>query len=181
VPKKLFAVSDTTLTGKLCHLRRYRVEDAAALCAVADDFLVARWMTQAFPHPYTRRDADFWVNATAGDSRQRYFAIEVEGVLAGGIGIEPLSGERSGSAAFGYWLGRRFWGRGIGTDAARLLSDYALSSGGLRRLEAAVFAQNVASGRVLEKCGFALEARLRDYYLDRHGAACDALLFARLA
>ncbi len=101
--------------------------------------------------------------------------------MAGGIGVEPFGGERSGAAAFGYWLGRRYWGRGIGTDAARMLSDHALASGKLRRLEAAVFAQNVASERVLEKCGFALEARLRNHYVDRQGEACDALLFARLA
>jgi hypothetical protein len=102
-------------------VRRYRVEDAAALCAVADDFLVARWMTRAFPHPYTRADADFWVDAASSDIRQRYFAIEVDGVLAGGIGVEPYGGERSGVAAFGYWLGRRYWGRGIGSEAARSL------------------------------------------------------------
>jgi len=169
------------LTGERCRVRRYRVEDADELGAVADDFLVARWMTRAFPHPYTRADADFWVNAASSDMRQRYFAIEVDGVLAGGIGVEPYGGERSGVAAFGYWLGRRYWGRGIGTDAARMFSEHALASGKLHRLEASVFAQNVASGRVLEKCGFVLEARLRNYYVDRHGAICDALLFARLA
>ena len=84
----------------------------------------------------------------------RYYAIEVDGIVAGGIGVEPYRGERIGAAAFGYWLGQAYWGRGIGTDAARTLSDDALANGSLRRLEARVFAPNVASARVLEKCGF---------------------------
>jgi RimJ/RimL family protein N-acetyltransferase len=106
-------------------------------------------------------------------------AIEVEGAIAGGIAVEPREDERSGTALFGYWLGRSYWGRGIATEAARLLSDFALQSGGLRRLEATVFAPNTASARVLEKCGFTLEGRSREMYLDRGGAVCDGLLFGR--
>jgi [ribosomal protein S5]-alanine N-acetyltransferase len=174
-------VSRVTLEGRLCRLRPYRNDDARAICAVADHFLVARWMTRAFPHPYTRRDADRWIAIATSDARGRYYAIEVDGIVAGGIGVEPFGGERSGTAAFGYWLGQRYWGRGIGTDAARTLSDDALANGGLRRLEARVFAQNLASARVLEKCGFELEGTLRAFYLDRDDNVCDALAYARLA
>jgi RimJ/RimL family protein N-acetyltransferase len=169
------------LQGRLCRLRPYRTGDAGAICAVADDFMVARWMTRAFPHPYTRRDAERWIALATSDGRGRYYAIEVEGTIAGGIGVEPYGGERTGVAAFGYWLGRAYWGRGIGTDAAQVLSDGALRSGDLRRLEARLFAQNVASARVLEKCGFHLEGRLGGYYVDRDENVCDALTYARLA
>lgn len=168
------------LEGRICRLRPYRSGDAAAMCTVADDFMVARWMTRAFPHPYTRNDAEEWIAHASSDTRGRFLAIEVDGVLTGGIGVEPFSGERSGGAAFGYWLGRTYWGRGIGTDAARTLADSALRSG-LRRLEARIFAPNVASARVLEKCGFKLEGCLRAFYLDRDDNVCDALLFARLS
>jgi ribosomal-protein-alanine N-acetyltransferase len=143
--------------------------------------MVARWMTQRFPHPYTHADAREWIAAIIIDPQDRHFAIEVDGTLAGGIGIEPCDGERRGAALFGYWLGRAYWGRGIGTDAARTLSDYVLRMGFARRLEASVFAPNVASAKVLVKCGFALEGTLRGLYVDREGAICDALLFARLA
>lgn len=166
------------LEGGLCRLRPYRANDAASICAVADDYLVARWMTRAFPHPYTQADAEQWLSI-ATNTVGRYFAIEVACVVAGGIGIEAFEGEREGGAAFGYWLGRAYWGRGIGTDAARTLADHALASG-TRRWEAAVFAQNVASARVLAKCGFELEGRLQGLCLDREGRICDGLLFARL-
>jgi [ribosomal protein S5]-alanine N-acetyltransferase len=172
--------SKRVLEGKLCRLRPYRSGDEIAICAVADDFMVARWMTRAFPHPYTLRDAQRWIEIATGSSPNEFYAIDVEGIVAGGIGVEPRGGERSGTALFGYWLGQAYWGRGIGTDAARTLADYALSAGNLRRLEASVFAPNTASARVLEKCGFSLEGRLRAYYVDRSGELCDALMFARL-
>jgi [ribosomal protein S5]-alanine N-acetyltransferase len=169
------------LEGELCRLRPYRRGDEAAICAVANDFMVARWMTQRFPHPYARRDADDWVEQAVNDSRTRHFAIEVDGRLAGGVGFEPLEGERGGTATFGYWLGREFWGRGIATDAARTLSAHVFADTGIRRLEASVFAPNVASAKVLEKCGFVLEATLRSFFLERDGAVCDALLYVKLA
>jgi ribosomal-protein-alanine N-acetyltransferase len=174
-------VNRASLEGRVCRLRPYRPDDGAAMCAAADDFMVARWMTRAFPNPYTRRDAERWLSLATGDGRARYYAIEVDGVLAGGAGFEPFAGERGGTAAFGYWLGRAYWGRGIGTDAARTLADHALTSGAVRRLEASVFAANVASARILEKCGFELEGTLQDYYVDRDDRVCDGLMFARLA
>jgi alcohol dehydrogenase/propanol-preferring alcohol dehydrogenase len=167
------------LSGKLCRLRSYRSRDASALCAVADDFEVARWMTRRFPHPYALHDAEEWIATATADARGQILAIEVEGTIAGGVGVEPLGRERTGTALFGYWLGRAFWGRGIATEAGRMLSDFALQSGDLRRLEATVFAPNVASARVLEKCGFTLEGRSPELYLDRSGAVCDGLLFGR--
>jgi RimJ/RimL family protein N-acetyltransferase len=81
---------------------------------------------------------------------------------------------------FGYWLGRAHWGRGIATEAAQMLADHALNAGGMRRLEASVFVENRASIRVLEKCGFTLEGRLRSLYLDRDGGVSDAFLYAKL-
>jgi [ribosomal protein S5]-alanine N-acetyltransferase len=174
-------MTQSSLTGALCRLRPYRRGDENGMCAVADDFMVARWMTRAFPHPYTRSDAEQWIEIAANAGLERHFAIEVDGTLAGGIGFDPLGGERSGAASFGYWLGTAYWGRGIATEAARMLSDYALSQPGLRRLEARVFAANVASARVLEKCGFFLESTLREFYVDRNDTPCDALSFARLA
>ena len=61
-----------------------------------------------------------------------------------------------------------------------MLAEHALNTGGLRRLEASAFVENLASIRVLEKCGFTLEGRLRSLYLDRDGAVCDAFLYAKL-
>jgi RimJ/RimL family protein N-acetyltransferase len=172
---------EAVLTGRLCRVRAYCNDDARTIRSLANDFFVSQWLTRRFPFPYTQGDAERWIARATGEQLGRHFAIEVEGELAGGAGYEPCLDERSGTAEFGYWLGRRFWGRGIATEAARMLSDYLLRRGALRRLEAGVFAPNVASARVLEKCGFSLEGRLRALYVDRQGQVQDALLFGRVA
>lgn len=169
------------LDGAVCRLRPHRLDDVDALRILADDPLVARWMTAGFPSPYTEAAARAWIAAAIADEPPHHFAIEVGGEFAGGAGIEPLHGERTGVALLGYWLGRRYWGRGIATDATRTLADYALRSRGLRRLQASVFAPNRASARVLEKAGFTLEAQMRDAFVQRDGSVCDELVYARLA
>jgi [ribosomal protein S5]-alanine N-acetyltransferase len=177
--EKLGAMNHVELSGNLCRLRPYRRGDEAAICAVADDFMVARWMTRAFPHPYTRADAEQWIGMACRHRANSHFAIEVQGVLAGGVGFDPFGGERTGTASFGYWLGRAYWGQGIATEAARMLADHALHTSELRRLEAKVFEPNVASARVLQKAGFSLEGVLQSAYIDRDDKICNALLFAR--
>jgi len=170
-----------TLAGDGFVVRSYRHDDVTALPGVAGDWQVARWMAARFPHPYTAADARAWVNLACAQSPPDHFVIEVDGLLAGGIGLTPHGGERRGVAEFGYWLGTAYWGRGLATAASRLVTAYAFKKRGMRRLEAHVFAPNTASARVLEKCGFSREAVLRSAVVDREGDALDALLYARLA
>ena len=58
-----------------------------------------------------------------------------------------------GVNSVGYWLGRQFWGRGIASQALKLLPDKVP----IRPLHARVATSNVASLQILEKCGFVIE------------------------
>jgi ribosomal-protein-alanine N-acetyltransferase len=167
--------------GTLCNLRPYTPDDdAARLAQIAGDFEVARWLTHRFPHPYTVGDARAWLATASVESPVNSFAITVDGELAGGIGIRPHTGEASGVAIFGYWLGRAYWSRGIATEAARLLVAHAFETRRLRRLEAQVAAPNLASARVLEKSGFIREGMLREAFVERDGTVQDAALYGLL-
>jgi RimJ/RimL family protein N-acetyltransferase len=80
--------------------------------------------------------------------------IVVDDDVAGTIGSWGDSGEREVT----YWIGRSYWGKGIATDA--LNAFLALDRS--RPLHARVASDNVASRRVLEKCGFRVIATERN-------------------
>ncbi len=74
------------------------------------------------------------------------FAVVVDGAVAGHIGCWIQEGER----LVGYWIGKEYWGQGIATQALALF----LRRFETRPIHAHVARHNVASIRVLEKCGF---------------------------
>jgi RimJ/RimL family protein N-acetyltransferase len=73
-------------------------------------------------------------------------AIDSNGVLAGCISCF----KSDGLDLVGYWLGAEFWGNGIATRALSLLLQEVSN----RPLYARVATSNLASLRVLAKCGF---------------------------
>jgi len=79
--------------------------------------------------------------------------IVFDGQLAGNIVSweQPDVGSRR---KVGYWLGREFWGKGIATQALSLFLQQVTA----RPLYADVAKHNLASIRVLQKCGFTIVA-----------------------
>lgn len=171
------------LRGEQCSLRSWRLQDALLLPDLANDADVARYTAPRFPHPYRLHDAQAWVRLHHDAEPTLHFAVEHQGALAGGIGLIPGDAElgRAGVASIGYWLGRRFWGKGIAVDAVTLLSEHAFATLRVRRLWANVMAANLASARVLEKAGFRREATLRGALVDRAGGVHDELIYVRFA
>ena len=74
--------------------------------------------------------------------------VVFDGTVAGNIGCWQDSGE----TLVGYWIGREYWGKGIATAALTELLERVPD----RPLTARVAKHNVASIRVLEKCGFTM-------------------------
>lgn len=112
-----------------------------------------------FPHPYLMEHAVEWIRSTLSMDPLTQFAIDINGRAVGGIGIVLKDDIYRRSGEIGYWLGEKFWGRGIMTQAVSAVSDWAFSSFDICRLYAGVFEGNNASMRVLEKAGYRLEAR----------------------
>jgi RimJ/RimL family protein N-acetyltransferase len=164
---------------RTCRLRPWREDDEAALVRHANDAEVVRWLRDAFPHPYTLDHARTWLACSELWRPVRHWAIEVGGEAVGGCSLEPRGDVYRRTWEIGYWLGRQHWGRGIASEVVAALSDEALANPTVSRLEALVFAGNLASARVLEKAGFALESVQRQAVC-KQGALLDQWLYVRL-
>jgi ribosomal-protein-alanine N-acetyltransferase len=149
------------LTLKSCVVRSWRTTDAEPMARIADNRKIWLNLRDAFPHPYVLRDAREFIKMARTRTPETMFAIAVDGQPAGGIGFVLHPDVERVSAEIGYWLGEPFWGRGIATEALAAVTRHAIQAHGLTRIYALPFARNAASCRVLEKAGYALEARLR--------------------
>jgi RimJ/RimL family protein N-acetyltransferase len=175
--------SGETMTG--VHLqagtvivRHWRAADAGDVARHANDRRICQNLRDAFPHPYSTADAARFIAMATATSPQTYFAIEVEGHAAGGIGYTPHVDVERISAELGYWLGVAFWGRGIVTAAVRAVTAHAFAVDPmLQRLYAVPFATNPASARVLEKAGYRREGTLRQSAF-KDGRVLDQWIYA---
>ena len=158
-------------------IRNWARSDKAALVRFANNRNIWRNLAHIFPHPYTEADADWWFSFLAQMPEPTSWAIEVDGLAVGSIGVRLGEGIYLKSAEFGYWLAEPYWGCGIMTEAANAVSRYAMRRFGLIRLEAPVFEWNPASMRVLEKCGFVREGVLRASAV-KDGRVIDRVLYA---
>jgi ribosomal-protein-alanine N-acetyltransferase len=85
------------------------------------------------------------------------------------------SGELIGTCGFNLWsrtharveisydLSRKYWGKGIMTKALRAVCDFSFIRMNVKRIQASIAHDNIASIRVLEKLGFIQEGNLRSY------------------
>ena len=167
------------LQGERCLVRAWQKGDTRSLVEHANNPNVAKNLRDRFPHPYTVKDArEFLKHAvSAGDPTN--LAIEVDGAAVGAVGYVPGRDVERFSAEIGYWLGEAHWGKGIVSEAVRLVTDHAFREMGYLRLFALPFADNVGSIRVLEKAGYEREGLLRASAV-KFGEAKDQLLYARI-
>jgi RimJ/RimL family protein N-acetyltransferase len=163
-----------------CDVRSWEAGDCESLAKYANNRNIWVNLRDRFPHPYTRRDAREFIRHARGVSPETAFAIAVNGEAVGGIGFMLQSDVERVSAEIGYWLGEPFWGRGIATEALAAVTKYAIDTFALTRVYALPFAWNVGSCRVLEKCGYVLEGRLRRSAM-KDGQIVDQLQYAFIA
>ncbi len=123
-----------------------------------------------FPFPYERGHAlKFIEGATEKMFRneEMHFGIHLSegGRLIGVEGYNMLDFNNK-KGEIGYWLGREYWRKGYGKEAAGLLVSFGFNFLKLHRIEARVFDFNSASKALLEALGFSHECAMREAYFD---------------
>ena len=162
-------------------LRPWKMEDVDDVLRYANNDKIARNLRNVFPYPYIRTDAENFVNSCleADETRQLFRAIEADGHAVGSVALCLGSDVYCMTAELGYWLAEEFWGRGIMTQAVRLICREGFSRWDIQRIYAEPFAHNAGSRRVLEKAGFSLEGVMRRGVYKR-GQVCDHCMYALL-
>jgi [ribosomal protein S5]-alanine N-acetyltransferase len=108
------------------------------------------------PHPYPTTGALDWMERIVRSMREKksaVFLVLTDGAFSGVVSLNRLNTE-TGTAELDYWIAGEFQGKGIGTEAVRLVMKKATDDYGVKVLFSACLITNPASSRILEKNGF---------------------------
>lgn len=142
---------DTIATPRLT-LRAPVIGDLDELVTLANNWNVVG-PTAGLPSPYLEEHGRGFIERYARRSDNRpYAVITAEGRFIGVAGFYFFDTKPT---EIGYWIGQPFWGHGYAPEAVRALLDGARGAG-ISQVNARVLAENPASIRVLEKCGFTI-------------------------
>ena len=137
-------------------LRQWRESDAEALYKYARDPDVG---PRAGWPPHKSVEESLQIIRTVFNTPTMW-AVELKetGEAIGCVGYLPASVSNlqipDDQCEVGYWIGKPYWGRGICTEALRLVIDYCFNVKHFTILWGDFFPSNPASGRVMTKCGF---------------------------
>ncbi|WP_342634940.1 GNAT family N-acetyltransferase [Fulvimarina endophytica] len=133
-------------------LRQPVMADVPAITSHLSDYAVVSMLSRV-PWPYDAEDAEDFVRDLAARSDNRIFAVTLRdtGELIGVVGLHGIS---EGRAELGYWLARKFWGLGYGTEAVQRMIDFGFGPMELSRIDVSCRVVNDASRHIIRKCGF---------------------------
>jgi RimJ/RimL family protein N-acetyltransferase len=151
------------LEGNNIYLRPVRPSDAKSIYRYARHREISRYTY--VPYPYRLEDSYAFLKSLRrwrkkGTSEVFGMVDKGSNQLLGLIGMHRIDRVNK-RVEIGYWLGKEHWGKGITSEAVRLVVRYAFKELRLQKVVARVWHPNIASAQLLKKCGFKQEGLLR--------------------
>jgi RimJ/RimL family protein N-acetyltransferase len=169
------------LEGPRVLLRQLEARDLSDLLAVFGDPYVAKYWGGELLGSLEEAQ-QLLAQITTGIEQRQFFqwaiALKPEDSVVGTCTLFALN-QRHRRAELGFALKRSHWGRGLGTEAVRVLVAFAFGRMGLHRLEADTDPRNDASRKLLSRLGFREEGYLRERYFTM-AEVQDAVFFGLL-
>lgn len=164
-----------------CRIRKWELSDAKDLAAALSNKKVQDNLRDGLPYPYTVQDGKEFISAmlSADENETFAFAITVDNMVIGSIGIFRQGNIHRQTAELGYYIAEEYWGKGIMTEAVKQICEYVFAKSDIIRIYAEPFAYNIASCRVLEKAGFQYEGTLRNNAV-KNGKIIDMKMYSLL-
>ena len=171
-----------TLNYGLVTLRPSNEGDIDAIFNACQDPLIPAFTT--VPANYTIDHAIDFVRTdpfSFAERRELRFIIDYGNgsdiKFAGVISLHTIN-IKNHTAEIGYWMEKSMRGKGIGTIAAKLITDYGIQTLGFRRIDGLADVENLASQKLLTSAGFEKEGILRNKVTRDDGRQIDMALFA---
>lgn len=164
-----------------CRIRKWKLSDARDLAVALSNKKVQDNLRDGLPYPYTEQDGRDFISAmlSADENETFAYAITVDNIAIGSIGIFRQGNIHRRTAELGYYIAEKYWGKGIMTEAVRQICEYVFSKSDIICIFAEPFAYNIASCRVLEKAGFQYEGTLRSNAL-KNGKVIDMKMYSKI-
>ena len=165
--------SKPTLVGDRVILRPFTQDDADVMAAILCDPDVLKLTGSVSstaeltdqPRAATAALRDWYGSRTAAEERVDLAVIDRStGVLVGEVVLNEFEGDTR-AMNFRTLIGPTGRGKGLGTEAARLIIGYGFDNLGLHRISLDVYAFNPRARRVYEKVGFVTEGVKRDAFI----------------
>lgn len=163
------------LTGRRILLREYRREDLPCIRKWVNDESTTRYLSTLFWRAQSMTDSEDFLRRMMETSHNAYQFVIADREDERYIGqLDMFSVDwRLRCGKLGLVIGsREDRGKGVGTEALRLLERFAFLTLGLERLELEVHMENEAALRCYQKAGFRLEGVKRHAFFS-NGAFCD--------
>jgi RimJ/RimL family protein N-acetyltransferase len=171
--------SDLIIKGEQVYLRPITIEDTDLAVKWRNEKVVVE--NFIYRQPVSRADHLNWLEKKVfkGLVHQFIICMNTDGFPVGSIYLQNFE-EDNKKAEWGIYIGEeRAYGKGVGTEAARLILDYAFENLGMHKVVSRVLAYNKASIRMNEKAGYVKEAYLKDeLFID--GKYEDLILFGAI-
>ncbi|CAN2233006.1 RimL Acetyltransferases, including N-acetylases of ribosomal proteins [Candidatus Planktophila dulcis] len=171
-----------TLQYGLVTLRPSKEKDIDSIFNACQDPLIPAFTT--VPAAYTIDHAIDFVRSdpfSFAERREFRFVIDYgngnDVKFAGVISLHTIN-IKNHTAEIGYWLEKSMRGKGIGTIAAKMITDYGFKTLGFRRIDGLADVDNTASQKLLTSAGYQKEGILRNKVTRDDGRQIDMALFA---
>ena len=171
-----------TLQYGLVTLRPSEEKDIDSIFNACQDPLIPAFTT--LPAAYTIDHAIDFVRSdpfSFAERREFRFVIDYgngnDVKFAGVISLHTIN-IKNHTAEIGYWLEKSMRGKGIGTIAAKMITDYGFKTLGFRRIDGLADVDNTASQKLLTSAGYQKEGILRNKVTRDDGRQIDMALFA---
>lgn len=173
--------NETQTTTQKVELRSWYIQDREAFCRL-NDSVDSTYDDHFVGCPCSEDEAINWIMFMVDkefDYEGMYRAILVDGAIVGLVSVNFHRGNHWVDGSLGIMLVPEVCGKGVATQAVKLMVDEVFAKIPIERISAVVYEPNIASRRVMEKNGFVLEGRKANAVKSK-GIIYDTLLFGLL-